>query len=88
MSLSVELTNKVYARDGWKCRHCKNRNGLHPHHFVYQSHQGPDLMSNLLTLCASCHTGHHAGHLDIILIEQTKDDLIVRFVRKGKWKPT
>ena len=45
-------------------------------------------MSNLLTLCASCHTGHHAGHLDIILIEQTKDDLIVRFVRKGKWKPT
>jgi hypothetical protein len=83
--LSIYL--RCFARDGWKCRHCQDRNGLHPHHLIYQSHQGPDELTNLLTLCWQCHTAHHAGKLKIIVLDKTENNVVVLFERVKGWKP-
>jgi len=88
MPLTPLISRACFARDGWKCRHCNNRSGLHPHHVIYQSQQGPDTLDNLITLCASCHSGHHAGKLGIEITAKLKDNVIVRFTRAKGWKPT
>lgn len=86
--MDSQLTQACYIRDGFKCRHCKNRNALHPHHVIYRSHGGTDTLDNLLTLCACCHLeGVHGGRLVIEVIETLEDDLIVRFIRKKGWQP-
>jgi len=82
-----KLLTRVYDRDGWKCRHCNFRGNLHAHHVVYRSLGGEDALNNLITLCNSCHSGHHNGHLDILLLTTTDTDVLVRFFRKGNWKP-
>ena len=77
-----------FTRDHWKCRSCGDRNGLHPHHVVYQSHQGADTLNNLLTLCWQCHLeGLHQGKLIIDVVEVLEDDLVVKFTRLKGWKP-
>lgn len=60
-----ELYRAVFMRDGWKCRYCgRSRNGLHPHHIIYKSHNGPDTMANLISLCNDHHLfGIHDGKL-------------------------
>lgn len=88
MALDPKIAAACYRRDGWKCRYCSNRNGLHPHHFIYQSHGGPDTLNNLLTLCASCHRGHHDGFLKIVLRNKLVDDLDVQFIALKGWKPS
>jgi len=77
-----------FRRDGWKCRHCGDRGGLHPHHIVYQSHQGEDKLNNLITLCAQCHLiGIHQGKLKLEVIELLDNDVKVKFTRIKNWKP-
>jgi hypothetical protein len=78
---------KCFRRDGWKCRHCESRNGLHPHHVIYRSQQGPDALNNLITLCAVCHRAHHDGHLKIELVDTLVDNVIVYFHRVKNWRP-
>ena len=76
-----------FIRDGWKCRHCNDRMGIHPHHVIYKSQQGPDDLTNLLTLCWQC---HHAAHEKKLLIEVVKlleNDLEVKFIRVKGWQP-
>lgn len=90
MSLDPNLAKAVYIRDSWKCRHCNDRNALHPHHLIYKSHGGKDDLDNLITLCAQCHRAHHDGFLDIevIKIALTVTQLpAVRFTRLKNWKP-
>jgi hypothetical protein len=87
VSLDPAISQACYKRDGWKCRHCNDRNALHPHHFVYKSHGGTDTLDNLLTLCAQCHRAHHDGFLKIILVIKTPDNLVVRFMRLKGWQP-
>jgi len=82
------LADKVYKRDHLKCRHCESRNNLTPHHVVYRSQGGKDVMSNLLTLCFGCHSAHHAGKLNIEVRSLLEKDLVVTFDRQGKWIPT
>jgi 5-methylcytosine-specific restriction endonuclease McrA len=72
----------VYERDGWKCRHCNRREGLTPHHVVYQSRQGSDDLNNLMTLCLWCHNDIHDHRLKIEIILKTATDLVVKFWRK------
>lgn len=82
------LARKVYVRDGWRCRFCSNRTGLHPHHVLYRSHGGKDEMCNLITLCAGCHLdGIHGAKLKLIVKETLIDNVIVQFVPKEGWKP-
>jgi 5-methylcytosine-specific restriction endonuclease McrA len=77
-----------FKRDGFKCRHCYDRNGIHPHHVIYRSHQGPDELNNLLTLCWQCHAAHHQGKLLIHVIEILENDLVVKFERMKGWIPS
>jgi hypothetical protein len=86
--LPPELSTACFRRDGYRCRHCGDSNGLHPHHVIYKSHGGLNALNNLLTLCHNCHRGHHGGKLDITVIGLLSSDLVVRFTRKGGWKPS
>lgn len=83
----TSLYQQVYQRDGWKCRHCNDRNALHPHHITYRSHGGADSLDNIVTLCAGCHRAHHDGFLDITVVIRTADNVIVRFQRRKGWIP-
>lgn len=88
MGLDRAVSRACFVRDGWKCRHCSNRLALHPHHVVYKSHRGSDILNNLLTLCWQCHSAHHEGKLSIEVLEVLENDLVVRFTRLKGWKPT
>jgi hypothetical protein len=81
------ISRSCFERDGWRCRHCWDRNGLHPHHVIYQSHGGPDELNNLITLCWQCHRAHHDGFLEIVAVEVSANDLNVRFISKKNWRP-
>jgi 5-methylcytosine-specific restriction endonuclease McrA len=85
--LDKSISTRVFIRDDWKCRHCHERNGIDPHHVIYKSNGGKDEMNNLLTLCRRCHDGVHQKHLEIIVSLVLEYDLIVKFWRKGNWKP-
>lgn len=53
------LAIKVFIRDGWKCKYCGCRDGLHPHHIVFKSQGRKDTLDNLITVCYSCHIKIH-----------------------------
>jgi 5-methylcytosine-specific restriction endonuclease McrA len=84
----AEVSRLVFTRDGWQCRHCKDRNGLHAHHVIYRSEGGSDTMDNLITLCAQCHRAHHDGDLHISVLSVTPNSPVVSFVRVNGWRPT
>lgn len=54
----------VLARDEYKCQVCKKKGGkLKIHHIIYRSEGGTNAPSNLITVCADCHTykNHQSG---------------------------
>jgi hypothetical protein len=56
----------VFARDTYTCQVCKKKNKiLNTHHIIYRSHGGTDRASNLITVCADCHTyeNHQEGQI-------------------------
>ena len=85
MALDAAVARDCFIRDSWRCRHCRNRNGLHPHHLIYKSQCGPDALQNLLCLCAHCHRQHHDGFLTIEWGELGGNGP-VKFTRNG-WTP-
>ena len=87
MALPTELSTACFKRDGYRCRHCGDSNGIHPHHVVYRSHGGKDALNNLLTLCWQCHRATHDGKLSIVIVALLADNLDIKFTREGKWKP-
>lgn len=86
VSLDKDLVAAVYKRDKYMCRSCRERR-LHPHHVVFRSQGGPDIMSNLLSLCPQCHDAVHGGKLKIEVIAVLENDVLVRFVRMRGWRP-
>lgn len=56
---------RVYRRDGYQCQNCGADGGsngdteLHAHHIVPKSEGGTHRLSNLTTLCRSCHSDVH-----------------------------
>jgi hypothetical protein len=56
---------QMFVRDGRRCRHCRSRNNLTPHHMVLRSGCGKDVVENLLCLCVHCHNAIHEGFLAI-----------------------
>lgn len=87
MTLNHKIAQKVFMRDKYQCRHCKFTDGLHPHHVIFKSQQGEDVLNNLLTMCYQCHRAIHDGKLKIDILEKTEDNLVVKFRRIGGWKP-
>lgn len=57
----------VLFRDGHKCKACGGKSGdnaLNVHH-IESRKVGGDSPGNLITLCETCHTKHHAGKLNV-----------------------
>lgn len=53
------------TRDGHKCRVCGSENDLETHHIKPKSKGGTDKLSNLMTLCGSCHEKYHKEGLKL-----------------------
>ena len=87
MVLKKEIALKVYMRDNWKCRHCNFTSGLQPHHVIFKSQRGSDELNNLICLCYSCHHGLHEHNLKLYILKVLEDNVLVKFKRKGDWKP-
>jgi len=88
--LPPELKKACFERDGWACRHCHNRNGLHPHHLTYRSQGGQHTLDNLLTLCWKCHRAEHDGFLKITVVEvcsKFEGSYTVTFEKLRGWQP-
>ena len=64
--LDENLRTACLVRDGYQCRHCgKQRVRLEAHHLIFREHGGKDTLTNLLTLCASCHHKLHQGTITL-----------------------
>jgi hypothetical protein len=76
--LDENLRIACLMRDGYTCQQCgKQHTRLQAHHIVFREQGGKDSLTNLVTLCASCHKKVHQskvtlkmtgvrGHLDQI----------------------
>jgi hypothetical protein len=49
----------VLNRDNYRCTECGASQDLEVHHIVPRRLGGPDEPSNLVTLCAACHSRQH-----------------------------
>ena len=83
----TSLNVQCFIRDGWKCRCCNFRGNLHAHHIKFRSQGGKDELCNLVTLCANCHRGLHDGKLLLEVLQHLVTDNVIKFTRKGNWKP-
>ena len=53
------LRQEILRRDGWRCQFCGAMSNLQIHHQQFRSQAGSDVESNLITLCADCHSMMH-----------------------------
>jgi len=60
----LEARTAVLKRDGYRCVNCgQTGTELHVHHIIPRSEGGTNDLSNLVTLCAKCHSIQDAkGH--------------------------
>jgi hypothetical protein len=58
MKVKSRLRRKVFERDGGQCTSCHSSKYLHVHHLTYER-AGSELLSDLVTLCSSCHMKEH-----------------------------
>lgn len=79
--------NLLYTRDFHSCRHCRSRCDLHPHHIIFRSQGGNDELTNLITLCAQCHSAVHEHKLEIRVIKLENNNPVVHFTRVDGWRP-
>ncbi|GCE09977.1 hypothetical protein KDAU_73060 [Dictyobacter aurantiacus] len=64
--LDENLRIACLMRDGYQCQSChKRETRLEAHHLVFRQHGGKDTLSNLLTLCESCHHRVHEGKITL-----------------------
>lgn len=75
-----ELIAKVFQRDRWTCRNpfCGSGICLTPHHLKKRSQLGGDEMSNLITLCVSCHNAVERNELKIEVVDVVAKFLILK----------
>src|SRR5207249_4666082 len=64
--LDENLRLACLMRDGYAWQQCGKRGvRLHAHHIVFRQHGGKDTLSNLLTLCETCHKRLHQGKITL-----------------------
>ncbi|MCK4447000.1 MAG: HNH endonuclease [Candidatus Marinimicrobia bacterium] len=59
-SISEELRNEIFKRDGYKCKKCGNKKDLTIDHVIPFSKGGTTERDNLQTLCQKCNRGKGA----------------------------
>jgi len=57
--LYERLRQQILRRDSWRCQSCGTMSNLQIHHQQFRSQAGADVESNLITLCADCHSMIH-----------------------------
>lgn len=62
--IATAIRLSVYARDGFACVYCGDRNRLTLDHVVAVSRGGTDNAENLVTACKSCNSSKGAKALD------------------------
>lgn len=63
--LPAQTRELVISRDDHRCRSCNSANSLHAHHIIFREFGGSNDPSNLLSLCATCHSMIHRRKLII-----------------------
>lgn len=62
---------EVIARAGGICEKCKERRGVHVHHFFYGNRQrGTEPLDWLQLVCLKCHGDYHPNHTFRTVAEQ------------------
>ena len=70
---------QVYQRDRYSCSNCRSEGGpygdseLHAHHIVPKSEGGSDRFTNLVTLCADCHSRVHTDNEEMQVCREPRD---------------
>ena len=84
--LHPNLRLACLVRDDFQCCICKGKNRkLEAHHIVERSKGGKDTITNLVTLCDSCHTKLHKGKVTLeIKGENGFKDRIAQRTMQGK----
>lgn len=85
------LRDEVFERDSWMCQcpYCKKKSRLDkfPHHIIYKSHMGQDILENLVSICIDCHTRiHRKGNLKVKIIDNSNPYNLVLEWREGYQK--
>lgn len=75
----------VLARDGHRCVHCKGKSKdhiLNVHHLESRK-TGGNSLSNLVTLCETCHKAYHRGEFDLKIKRGTalRDAAVMNIMR-------
>ncbi len=64
--LDENLRIACLLRDRYQCQQCEKLHcRLEAHHIVYREHGGKDTLTNLLTLCETCHHQLHEGKITL-----------------------
>lgn len=64
--LDENLRMACLMRDGYTCQHCSVQSvRLEAHHIVFRAQGGKDTLTNLLTLCETCHKKVHHGKIQL-----------------------
>ena len=68
-SIWLRVKRKAFERDGYKCQICGSQKDLCGHH-IKERAKYPELayeVSNIVTLCKSCHAKQHPGKENLIM---------------------
>ena len=64
-----QVCGEVILRTGWNMNHSRSEQWMYlnadVHHILPLSKQGPDLRSNMLCLCPTCHRKFHTGEFEL-----------------------
>lgn len=68
-----QIRHAVYERDNHQCQECGAKNTeLHAHHIIPLSKGGANNGSNLITLCAVCHSNVHGRPVGSLAMKKPK----------------
>lgn len=84
--LDENLRIACLMRDDYTCQQCRKQQvRLEAHHIIYREHGGKDTLSNLLTLCAFCHSNLHQGKVTLKVMGVSGHlDQIAQHTMQGK----
>ena len=70
-----QLKIDVLKRDRNRCQLCGKFTNSPPHHVLFRSQGGSDILENLITLCRDCHNMIHHGKESRYYRERIKEKI-------------
>ena len=86
MRLDENLRMACLMRDSYTCQQCgKQHVRLEAYHIIFREHGGKDTLTNLLTLCFTCHKNVHKGKITLKAMGVSRHlDQIAQRTMQGK----